>query len=196
YPFSPAGAIANALYDPKMARVADMNGDGRQDLILVSGGNNSMVSIQLALASGGFAAGIDTFVANYIHDFTIADLNRDGRPDVVANHYTSISFLLGDGAGHLLSAGITSIPMGGDPFAVARTVDFDRDGILDFATSGYRSLRLYRGRGDMTFEPPRTIPGRAERDLFESDVNLDGWKDLVAVTPGEVSALLNDATHL
>jgi len=194
-PFGPPIAVANSLYNPGKARVADMNGDGRQDLILVSGG---IVSIRLALPSGRFAAGIETFATNVLYDFSIADMNRDGRPDVVANLYTSISFMLGDGLGHLSSVfGIgMAVPEGVIPFMVARTVDFDRDGNLDLAANGYRSLRLYRGRGDLTFEPPRTIPGLAERDLFESDVNLDGWKDLVAVTPGAVSALLNDPNHL
>ncbi len=63
-------------------KAADINGDGKPDLIAVSGTNPPATLVLIGHGDGTFDAP-QSWVAALHNHFAIADLNEDGRPDVV-----------------------------------------------------------------------------------------------------------------
>jgi hypothetical protein len=112
-----AAPIAYPVSQPVEVITADVNGDGRPDLLTLTGdnGDGASVSVQLNLKKGGFGTAQTFF--DYGHLATamaVGDVNGDGKPDIVlANtdnsgdhvsqgagyYYGSISVFLGNGKG-------------------------------------------------------------------------------------------------
>ena len=129
----------------------------------------------------------------------VADLNRDGKPDlVVANSVSNtVSVLLGNGDGTFQAA--QNYAVGQDPVSVA-VGDFNGDGRLDLAVANNQSsnVSILLGNGDGTFQTARTIPIVGMNPPFVNplsvavgDVNRDGKADLVVSVsfPGTLSSL-------
>jgi hypothetical protein len=78
--------------------IADFNGDGKLDLVTANQviGNNSLgVSVLLGDGIGSFGAAINLTAGTRPIGLAIADLNGDGKPDIVtANLINSVSVLL------------------------------------------------------------------------------------------------------
>ncbi len=118
----------------------DWNGDGRTDLAFLSQ-SVSRLSVQLNQPGRWDIANIDfgfPYVANQILDFNAFDINCDGRPELIINHYGSgitdpiSAFFKNDGFGHfVLQDQINPIRSNG-PFAVA---DFNGDSFPDLFVS-------------------------------------------------------------
>jgi hypothetical protein len=77
--------------------VADVNGDGRPDLVVANFSSNS-VSVLLGNGNGTFQSAVNFGVGSGAISVAVADVNGDGRPDlVVANyHSNTVSVLLGN----------------------------------------------------------------------------------------------------
>jgi regulation of enolase protein 1 (concanavalin A-like superfamily) len=74
-------------------------------------------------------------------------------------------------------------------FFVAKPAELNEDGRLDIVgTTSALDLQLAVGRGDGTFNPPRSL-GRTGRPLVVGDVNLDGFNDIVVAGSAGVSVL-------
>jgi hypothetical protein len=112
----------------------------------------------------------------------VADLNHDGRGDiVVANEERmSVQVLLGRGDGTLDAA--VSFGIGPDPNDL-EVADLNGDGHLDIATVNYvsRSISVLLGRGDGSFEE-QSVFGTGDRPVSISvaDLNGDGLLDVAA----------------
>ncbi len=109
------------------------------------------------------------------------DFNNDGREDLVVIAYNATSqtytdqlyLSSADGAYH---APITL------PALVQAVGDFNHDGKLDFAAVGSSgALSVYLGKGDGTFQAPRTTTGASGvfNSLIAVDLNHDSKTDLV-----------------
>jgi len=128
----------------------------------------------------------------------LADLNMDGKLDLVVTHQGQawISTFLGRGDGTFGPA--ASIPS--ERFTASPTfADFDRDGVPDLAVanSASSSVGVFHGKGDGTFDPPATYPtGNGSSGLATADMNRDGILDLITVdrNDGTVSVLLGTGT--
>src|SRR6185436_6043349 len=100
------------------------------------------------------------YVANGERRAEAADLNRDGRLDLVlsAGPTTSVGVMLNQGAGAF--AAPVYYPSGYFP-ASATLADFDGDGHLDIGTvvagGDPNPIVILRGRGDGGFEAPVTV---------------------------------------
>jgi hypothetical protein len=86
--------------NPLSAAVADVNGDGRPDLVTANySGRN--VSVLLGNGNGTFQSAVNFAVGTTPYSVAVADVNGDGRPDLVtANGFgNDVSVLLGNGNG-------------------------------------------------------------------------------------------------
>ena len=110
-----------------------------------------------------------------------ADLNRDGKTDLVTVNTTAntISVLLGNGNGTF--AAKVDYPVGTAPKGIV-IADFNNDGKPDLATvnsAGY-NIGVLLGNGDGTFQPAvNSVAGGTPNALIAGDFNGDGKLDLV-----------------
>ena len=132
----------------------------------------------------------------------IADLNNDGKPDiVVANEQSNnVTILLGDGKGGFAEAKGSPFPAGHDPNDIA-IGDFNRDGKLDLAFANheqkYLTVLLGDGQGGLTPAPnsPFAVEVRPHtHGVASGDLNGDGNLDLVTESWGndQVAVLFGD----
>jgi hypothetical protein len=172
--------------------IADVTGDGKSDLIVMSGqGLVPNLSVLAALDSGTFGAAAEYSVGGSVltHGIGVGDVTGDGRKDVVAsyggNKPSSFIGVFAQTAGGTLASPTNvasyDIP---EPVEVA---DLDLDGRADVVTlhGGWQRAGVYRGRADgtLTSEMLYLIPYASHYNphgLAIGDVNGDGWPDIVA----------------
>ena len=181
---------------PDNVTVADVNGDGNPDLVVSNGGSSSnTVSVLLGNGNGTFQAQATFAVGTNPDGVTVADINGDGKPDLlVANKVSNtISLLLGDGMGGFTF--LNSINTGQQPNGEA-LVDINGDGRPDLVTPSFNSpgISTFLGNGDGTFQSATTFP-ETHQDIAIAvvDVNGDGKPDLIATDNDNhsVSILVN-----
>jgi FG-GAP-like repeat/FG-GAP repeat/Thrombospondin type 3 repeat len=185
---------------PYALAVADLNGDGKQDLAVASAGADS-VSIHLGDGRGGFTRTVVLSVGAVPFWIAAGDLNEDGHIDLVTANVGrsfpsplpgSVTVLMGNGDGTFVRAG--SLEAGAVPTAV-EAIDLNGDGHLDLAVADYGSndVMVLLGRGDGTFglRVPFTT-GESPIALAVADLNADGHPDLVTanVDSADVSVLI------
>lgn|GEM_PF-1568019 len=109
------------------AAVADLNGDGHQDLVIGNAG--SSLSVLLGNGDGTFHAKVDYTAAAW--GVVIADVNLDGTPDIIASSYAGgVSVLKGNGDGTFQSPVVYA--SGATDYWVA-VGDLNGDGVVDVA---------------------------------------------------------------
>src|SRR5262249_19244569 len=121
-------------------RAADLNLDGREDLVYTTS-DGAAVFVALSNPGGGFAAPV-RYQTNRAgaRPVTVRDFNGDGKPDLISANEMSgtISILLGKGDGDFNAA--VNLPVFDSPALIA-VGDFDEDGAIDLAiTRGGSSL--------------------------------------------------------
>jgi hypothetical protein len=176
---------------PAIVAIADLNGDGKGDLIVLTEGGAALIF--LGDGKGRFGPAALFPAGHQPNGLAVADLNGDGKPDlIIANHEEKhVTVLLGNGRG-----GFTPAP----PLAADVTphvhnlaaADLDGDGKLDVVLNdfaGKRVVVLWGGGGTSAFKV-----NAAYYNVVAADVNGDGIPDVVvpAWPRGEVSVLLGD----
>jgi hypothetical protein len=166
----------------KVWAVGDFNGDGKTDLVIVTG---TVLRILLGNGDGTFQAPINTTIEATGGDVAVGDFNGDGKADL-AN--TLFGILLGNGDGTF-----RKMPRFGGGTVIV-TGDFNGDGIADLATSdGSNNVMILPGNGDGTFRPAieSAVPGPPTR-MATGDFNGDGKPDLATVCDGNLIVLLGE----
>ena len=203
------GFSAGGIYAPGFyvmgATVADVNGDGRLDLIAIDTGDNDFNLnpagtkgvVSVLLGNGGFGFGTP---ASYTVDFTptavtAADVNGDGTPDLLVLNAQSgdVSVLAGNGFGGFQTA--VNYAAGVAPSAIA-AADLNGDGKLDLAVGDAGKVSVLLGNGTGGFALPTSFAAgnTVITSLSAADVNGDGRPDLVATSgSGSVFVLLNQS---
>ena len=177
---------------PRNLAVADVNGDGKLD-VLTANENSSTIGVLLGNGNGTFQAPA-TFSAgtgSNPHDIAVADVNGDGRPDVLTANYgaNSAGVLLGNGNGTFQApAAFATGAADGHPSGIAMG-DITGDGKPDLLTAngpGY-SVSLLAGTGTGSFQAPVTYQFSTRSlplDVAAADFNADGRLDILAVNAG------------
>jgi hypothetical protein len=183
---------------------ADLNGDGRLDLVVPSGGTSATISVLLGNGDGSFGNPIEytsNLLSIYSTSIAVADLNADGKLDLALTDSdgsaNAVGIVLGNGDGTfrspplLYSAGLL-------PAALV-SLDVNGDGKPDLAVAGgygvlsYFSLTTLINQGDGTFPNPKSYPVlQFPYSAALADFNGDGHVDIATTSfqTGEVSVLL------
>jgi hypothetical protein len=177
-----AGNNAN----PLSLAVADVNGDGKRDIITGNNGS-SMVGVLLGNGPGTFQAVATTSAGSgsMPNDIAVADVNADGKADVITANYgtNSVGVLLGNGNGTFAAAVAYSTGSGSQPYGLA-VADVNGDGKADIITanSATSSIGVLLNTGTGTFAAMVAYPtGTATPvNVAVGDVNNDGKADIVA----------------
>jgi hypothetical protein len=128
----------------------------------------------------------------------IADVNHDGKPDIVIVNIESetLSVLLGDGHGHFHPAAAAPCPTGKSPNDIA-TGDFNGDGNLDvvIANTETPNITILLGDGKGGFKPSPHSPFATDshphvHGVAVGDFNGDGRLDVVTESWGRNQVLL------
>lgn len=119
----------------------------------------------------------------------VADLNRDGKPDVVVANSGggTISVLLGNGDGTL--AAQQTYAVGASPSSLA-LADVNGDGKPDVvvASQASNSVQVLLGNGDGTLAPAQSFAvGAGPVSVAIVDLNRDGKPDIVVLNGGDNS---------
>jgi hypothetical protein len=171
--FEPASA------DPTGFRCGDTDGDGRDEILTISG----QVVIQPVDGLTSTARQVD--LRNFGNDWAIADVDQDGADDVVAFERTPYGNFPGPSALTVVlsppTGGASAFATGGGPTRVVLS-DVDRDGHLDAVTTDFATnqVSILWGDGAGAF-PSRTdlSTGNGPEAVAIARLDADPWPDLV-----------------
>ncbi|WP_224368155.1 FG-GAP-like repeat-containing protein [Hyalangium versicolor] len=197
-----AGLHLQVSPSPAASTVADLDGDGRPDLVVAVGGTTagaSALAVAKGRGNGSFSAfttvSLGTTALNP-QGVTTGDFNGDGRLDLVSANQSAntVSVLLDNGVGGYGTP--TTWNTGASPKGMA-TADFDLDGKLDLvvANSTASNVTVLYGNGDGTFPTSFNFNvGVSPQAVVVVDLNRDGKPDIATANFGgsSVTALRNN----
>ncbi len=161
-------------------QTVDMDQDGFQDLMM-GHDLSSMITVYRGMGNGTFGPAQNYTTARDTQFLTVADFNRDGRPDVaVSTYYGPITLLFGQPNGTLAgrvdhASGLT--------YPLAVSGDFNNDAAPDLAFTGATgtSVFIMMNQGNGTFgEISSVSAGTVPRMIVVSDIDRDGNNDMLA----------------
>lgn len=164
---------------------ADINGDNKIDLICPNFGGNS-ITVLTNNGAGGFAISGSYVVGNNPQKAVAADVNNDGKPDLITAIWNS-------GSGNSLTV-LTNNGKGGFVFNQSLTVgngctdvaaaDVNQDGFPDLISANYNdnTITVLTNNTQGGFAVSGTYAtGANPCKVVAGDVNGDGYVDLVAL---------------
>ena len=187
----------------------DIDGDGKPEIV-VSNYYTQNISIFLNTSTPGnisMAPAINFPSGNYVLGASIADLNGDGKPEVIlacqGNNFLSV-YTNSSTIGHISFSNETSFnaPSGGSPFKVVEA-DLDGDGKPDMAAANSNNgtvsvyLNTTPAGGNVSFAPHVDFTtGNFPEGLAIGDLDGDGKPDLAVAnnTDNTLSLLRNTST--
>ena len=200
--FQPAVSYASGTFGARSVAIADVNADGKPDLVVAGGADISSsdgaVGVLLGNGDGTFQKPVTYSSGGQYAEFVaISDVNGDGRPDLlVANGCVAsncgqgaVAVMLGNGDG-TFRAPVQYSSGGVYPMSLS-VVDLNGDGKFDVVTAnnektgggGGAEVGALLGNGDGTFQPATSyyaggVPTYWFTAAAVSDVNGDGKPDV------------------
>jgi hypothetical protein len=208
--FQPVVRYDSGGFGVSGAALADVNGDGKLDVVVVNCGGpvscappTATVGVLLGNGNGTFQT-VKTYGTggwgSFASPLAVADVNNDGKLDILVGNQCpqengncvgdgTVGVLLGNGNGTFQTS-VTHDTGSGSTISMA-VADLNGDGKLDLAVANNGTTVLL-GNGDGTFQPAQTYFGGGCCQVLVADLNLDGRPDLlnVAGTGGAVSVYL------
>lgn len=192
--FAPSGLQGDFL-------VQDLNNDGIPDLLTV---NSQTLTAFIGQANQTYTQVVSTLSTPVFGNLVSADVNQDGKVDIVFNNYSTVPggggrvvIALGNGDGTFSEGATYDVTGIGVATAVA---DVDGDGHMDVILASYQvqggtGLQILYGHGDGTFDAPVNVPTPHSVGLIAgADLNMDRVADLV-LSDGFVVTVMNGAAN-
>lgn len=183
--------------------LADVNGDGRDDLMTIETEPTDFLTIRLADEAGLMGPRRDHAIGPWANRVRVADLDGDGLADIVVSkgalELVEILFNLGGGA----FADPVAFDTGGGPIGLTLS-DVDGDGHADLICCGPTAdetgeVRVFHadGAGGLSLAAVREV-GRRPIHIEAADLDGDGDRDLVTLDrdDGTISVLVNGGDGL
>lgn len=200
----------NTATNPQRIILHDLDGDGKPEIITANywHGNISVFRNNSTAGVLSFAPKIDFTMAAGTSGIFIADLDNDGRPEIIScnANANTISVRKNISTGNIGFNAPLNFATGTQPGSVYAS-DFDGDDLIDIAVAniGQNSISLLRNittSGGISFAPKQEVynsyivPHQSER-ITMNDMNGDGKADLLvshALSPGTVTTYINRST--
>lgn len=204
-PGSPFSIQVNPARNPyaEAFTVGDFNGDGRTDVVSANTHPNECLSILLGKGGGALelARVYDGYATPQLCDSTSghqavasADLNGDGKLDLVDASRSGVTIDMGNGDGSFTLKGSTGAPESTEDVVLA---DLNGDGKLDLVEAGHGQDLTWKnvelvgaelGNGDGTFQAPvdQTVDNGSQTPAIGvADFTGDRIPDVIVATTGE-----------
>ncbi len=196
------GAINTAAGDgPTSVATGDFNTDGKLDVAVTNmganlTGSNTGVRIMVGANTGRFTLGKLLKAGTRPIQVAVADLNKDGKLDLVtanggaaaqSDGQNTISVLTGIGGGSFNTRRAYEAGRGASSLVIA---DVNRDKKLDIVVTNYldNSVSILKGDGTSAFTTLETKAGvTGNIGIVVSDWNMDGKADLATVGFGSAA---------
>jgi hypothetical protein len=201
--YQAAALLSNpdGVYNVCNNSTGDLNGDGKPEIVsancFISGPAGSL-TVYVNNGDGTFKTGVyyspgteptDSTDANISPlAVTIADVNGDGKNDIVSSNHNGgdVTVLMGNGDG-TVNVSTEGYSTGGSPKTSALVADFNGDGFVDIVVPDDSfSFAYLEGYGDGTFRAAldyySPVPGGFDAGgttIASGDFNGDGYPDFV-----------------
>ena len=181
------------------ALFADVNNDGKPDVVglnvstvLTSPTTSTTIEVELGVGDGTFKPATLTTAPDDLTLGSVADVNGDGKPDlvVVDNTSNSIEYFPGNGDGTFGSPVI--VYSDSNTLRSIQVADVNGDKVPDIisidgptpGTSGLTAVLVFINQGKGVFASPQTFQGGngLPLSLSAADLNNDGYPDLIIST--------------
>jgi hypothetical protein len=210
--FAPAVSYSSGGHSPSAVAIADVNGDGKPDLLVANqyvdstGQGNGTVGVLLGNGDGTFQTAVTYGAGGYEpSSVAVADVNGDGNPDLIVANYCamqdgcrspnvdgSVGVLLGNGDGTFQT--VVTYDSGALYATSVAIADVNGDGKPDLVVANEACnnqcsgspVDVLLGNGDGTFQPAVTYGsgGVNANSVAIADVNGDNKPDLIVANYG------------
>jgi hypothetical protein len=183
---------------PYPIALADINADGKLDLLVPNCATPGTVSILLGEGDGKFSALRSIACDERPYFVAVGDVNGDGKPDFIVSHddADTATIFLGDGKGGAAKTADSPIHLGKRAWQMV-IVDMDGDGKMDLVAAAEDAVRVFLGNGRGGFHPAAGSPfatGKGTWTLAMADFNGDKKLDVAvsSLETGQVFLLLGN----
>ena len=174
-------APAQVVHDPMgpgsgAVLAADFDGDGDPDVVHST---RDGVALATNLGLGVLAAPIFLSTVASVADLLAADLNGDGRDDLITTE-NGLTWYANQSAPGLPGFGSGQVLMTQTSCIHVAAADFDQDGDTDLATNGQDQVVVYWNLGTGTFGSGTRLStlARNSREVHARDLTGNGYPDL------------------
>ncbi|GAA4454352.1 FG-GAP-like repeat-containing protein [Rurimicrobium arvi] len=177
--------------------IADIDGDGKQDLIVINSITNKLsvfrnIATAGSLTAASFAPRIDFATDGSPGGITVADFDGDGRPDVAVRNWSSFSVFRNTASGGTISvasfASRVDYPAGSYPAAGLTSCDLDGDNKAEIIVPNYNAntISVFRNTasaGSITASSFASAvdfaTGNGPSSAITGDIDGDGRPELI-----------------